>query len=377
MNERINLVKTLGITYKEDIISNMIVALLENSRSFREIFMSQFVNIKQPSDFSIQTYTRITTSVGIPDIVSVIQNDKTCYLLIIENKLKADEGYKQTLRYSSKECITELKNKLSISDRKVEEKYLFLTLVPESTPISSSFINVSYEDLIKKIPPIIEDVGLKMLYEDLSNVLFEFYRDLNIDDNDLILEKFAEKTEPERLKIRFRKLMDSISEFPNGLTRSPIGEVVGTGRVNYIVQFSKDTWRGQIAQKTAEGKYLLNEDTFDIHVECTFDAFNQSFTLPLHYETRPYLTKKKIANNAVGYEQYLHRREIVKRIIHGKIMALDDKSITCFNGSNQIANMKIILTDKTTVKEFKEQLLMNLRKISHIVDEAMTEIKGK
>ncbi|MGG3739184.1 hypothetical protein [Aeribacillus pallidus] len=376
MDKRINLVKALGITYKEDIISNMIVALIKHSRSFRESFLSKLINLQQPSDFSVRIYTRILTSVGIPDIVSVIENERECYLLIIENKLKADEGYKQTLRYASKECITELKKILGLSDRKVEEKFIFLTLVPESIPTSSLFINISYEDLINNIPSPTEDVGLKMLYEDLSDVLLEFYKDLDITDNDLILEKFTEKTEPERLKVRFRKLMNSISNLPNGLSRSPIDEVVGTGRINYIVQFSKKSWKGKIAQKTEEGKYLLNEDTFDIHVEFTFDAFNRSFTLPLHYETRPYLPKRKIANHSEGSEKYLYQREIVKRMIHEKIKSLNDQSIKCYNGSNQIANTKIVLNENTTVKEFKEQLLLNLRKISEFVDETVSELKA-
>jgi hypothetical protein len=167
-----------------------------------------------------------------------------------------------------------------------------------------------------------------------------------------------------------------ISNLPNGLSRSPIDEVVGMDRINYIVQFPKKSWKGKIAQKTEEGKYLLNEDTFDIHVEFTFDAFNRSFTLPLHYETRPYLPKRKIANHAEGSEKYLYQREIVKRMIHEKIKSLNDQSIKCYNGSNQIANTKIVLNENTTVKEFKEQLLLNLRKISEFVDETVSELNA-
>jgi hypothetical protein len=122
------------------------------------------------------------------------------------------------------------------------------------------------------------------------------------------------------------------------------------------------------------GKYILEENTFDIHVECTFDAFHQSFTLPLHYETSPYLTKKQMANESAGSKKYHTQREQVKRIVHGKIIQLNDSSIRCYNGSNQIANTRITLHEKTTVKEFKEQLIANLQKISEIVDSALVEI---
>ena len=44
------------------------------------------------------------------------------------------------------------------------------------------------------------------------------------------------------------------------------------------------------------------------------------------------------------------------------------QSESIFNGSNQIANVKINLTDETTVKEFKESLNQAITKISKLVD---------
>jgi hypothetical protein len=85
MSNRVNLVAALGITYKEDIISNLIVSLLNHSRGFQEKFLNQFMNIEKPEESTVQVYTRIKTSIGIPDIVAVINNREECYLLIIEN----------------------------------------------------------------------------------------------------------------------------------------------------------------------------------------------------------------------------------------------------------------------------------------------------
>ncbi|MEH7385161.1 PD-(D/E)XK nuclease family protein [Bacillus sp. JJ1521] len=372
--KRVNLFKELGITYKEDIISNFLVTLLNQSSYFRESFLTRFLGIEEPRCFEVTTYTRIYTSVGIPDMISVIQNEEQCYLLLVENKLKADEGYQQTMRYASETCITEIKQKLNIKHEHVQVKLLFLTLVPETIPTSPVFSNISYEQLIKEIPPSIEDSGLNMLYEDFTSVLIDFYKDLDVTDNDLLFEKFTEETEAERLKIRFRKLMDSISLDGTMLTRSPIGQVVGAGRINYLVQFSKDSWKGEKVKKDEKGTYIVSGNTFDIHIECTFDVFNQTFTLPLHYETRPYLTKKQL-KNAIGYDYYLKQRDEIKTVIHKKIKEQNDTILSPYNGSNQIAYTKMLLTEETTVKEFKEQLIRRVEKITEVVDSALEEWK--
>ncbi|MGY3716273.1 hypothetical protein ACWE42_12205 [Sutcliffiella cohnii] len=368
MKQRVNIMRTLGITYKEDVISNLLVTLLNESNFWRHSFLKEILQIENPNTYRMKSYTRVTTSVGVPDIVSVVEKEDVVYLLLIENKLKADEGYRQTIRYASDECINDLKCHFELQNRKVETKLLYLTLVPETIPTSSSFLNISYEQLIQKVPPSeIEDIGLKMLYEDFVSVLTDFYTDLDLKEDDRLLEKFKENTEAERLKIRFRKLMDSIQTVETGLTRSEVGQVVGSGRINFLVQFSKDAWKGKVAEK-GNGLYKLTSDTFDIHIECTFDVFNQIFSLPLHYETRPYLTKRNIKWGTEGYEQYDERREKVKSFIHKRIKELNDPTIRIFNGSNQIANVKINLTDETTVKEFKESLNQAITKISILVD---------
>lgn len=377
MSNRVNLIETLGITFKEDIISNLLVALIRNSAVFRMQFFTNIASIPYESNSVFRIDSRIATSVGIPDIVAVIEEEDRCTLLIIENKLKAEEGYQQTLRYASPVCIAELKDKFGIADKIVELKLLFLTLVPETMPTSDDFINVSYEELIQKVVPDVEDAGLQMLYEDLSAVLSSFYSNLEVEDDDLLFDKFTENTDPVRLKIRFCKLIDHIDNFPEGFSRSRIGEVAGAGRINYLVKFSQDGWKGADALKNDEGKFILNENTFDIHVEFTFDPFHQVFALPLHYETNPYLSKKLIQNQSVGAERYFDKRDKVKQALHQKIKDLNEPSIKCFNGSNQIANFNMDLDKNTTVKAFKMQLAETLEKISELVNGALKEVQAQ
>ena len=56
MGDKMNIVKLLGITYKEDIISNLIVGLINESKAFRNSFIRNILNIENPSDFKVRLY---------------------------------------------------------------------------------------------------------------------------------------------------------------------------------------------------------------------------------------------------------------------------------------------------------------------------------
>ena len=113
----INIMDILGVTYKEDIISNLLIHSLNNSVSFKTTSLENLVQLKNVSSYTVKAYTRIGTSMGIPDIVIALKWDEVnCdKLIIIENKLKATEGYEQTKRYTNEKCISELYEKVELN----------------------------------------------------------------------------------------------------------------------------------------------------------------------------------------------------------------------------------------------------------------------
>ncbi|WP_054636941.1 hypothetical protein [Thalassobacillus sp. C254] len=161
LSERVNVISSLGLTYKEDIVSNLLVALLNHSVS------------------------------------------------LIENKLRAEEGTEQTLRYASRQCVDEVKRdpRIGILQKEVKEHFAFLTLVPESSVSSDQFRQVTYQEILQDVD--IEDIGLRILYEDFVGNVRQFYLDAKIQDNDFLIKAFSEETEGEVLETRFRQLMDS------------------------------------------------------------------------------------------------------------------------------------------------------------------------
>ena len=213
-----NIIKLLGIEYKEDIISNLLVAFIKKSESFKKEFIENLIGIDFNEITDLDISIRTKTSVGIPDIVLYINTRNKSKLVVIENKLKAKEGVNQTLRYSDKQCIKELleKSKLILYKDNVEFIGLFLTLVPERNYTGEVFKNITYKDILNKIECKIEDRTLDKLYRDFREVLNEFYNNLDVDCNESILEIFKKETDAERAIIKFTKIIKSIN-LNNGL----------------------------------------------------------------------------------------------------------------------------------------------------------------
>ena len=57
----INIMDILGVAYKEDIISNLLVHSLNNSVSFKTTFLENLVQLKNVSSYTVKAYTRIGT----------------------------------------------------------------------------------------------------------------------------------------------------------------------------------------------------------------------------------------------------------------------------------------------------------------------------
>lgn len=123
----------------------------------------------------------------------------------------------------------------------------------------------------------------------------EFYSNLSVNDGDKILEILNEKIEPQKLYIKFRNIIEGI-KFPNDLSVY-IGKAGGKGRMSFIAQVTKSAWVGNKAKECNGILYCIDGDTFNIHLEGSFDIINKKISLPLHYETNPYVPKAKLLKN--------------------------------------------------------------------------------
>ena len=372
-----NIIELLGITYKEDIISNLIVGLINESNNFKISFLENIIGISNANLYNVEAFTRIATEQGIPDIIIKIYNEQKNVLVIIENKLKAEEGYTQTARYSTDKCIKDicLNNKINLEYNNVSKKFIYFTLIPEQIPSGERFVNKTYRDLLELVNVEIENEILNHIYQDFMKLIKDFYCDLDVNKEDKILDLLYENIDNEKIYIKFKDIMKSCN-FDNGLEVKYIGKTGGIGRISFIAQISKDSWVSKSNASLIEWLYSVNEDTYNIRLEFSFDILNKVIKLPLHYETNPYIPKSKLIKQSTeeDYNKYLNRRELVKNKLHEEILLLGDKDIKCYNGSNQIANIIINLDNNVTVKEFLEAVEQSCNKISILVDNVLLEL---
>lgn len=372
-----NIIQLLGIEYKEDIISNMLVGLINESENFRVSFLENIIGISNARLYSAKAFTRIATSKGIPDIIIKIYNNKETILTIIENKIKAEEGYEQTKRYSEQRCIEEIcsNKKINLDYNDIKMKFIYLTLIPEQITSGEKFVNKTYKDLLNSITVDIEDVLLDRVFKDFMIVIKEFYDNLDVNENDKLLDILCDDIDAEKVYIRFKNLM-RLFKAPEGLNIKNIGKAGGVGRVSFIAQIAKDAWCGSEKADFIDGFYNVNNETYDIHLEFSFDILNKVIKLPLHYETNPYIPKHTLIKCSKDdeYKKYIDRREVFKGNLHEKINSLGNRNIKTYNGSNQIANINIILDNDITVKEFLKILQEYCENISILVDEVLSEM---
>lgn len=369
-----NIIELLGITYKEDIISNLIVGLLNESNNFKISFLENIIGIPNAILYSVEAFTRIATKQGIPDIIIKLCNEQENIVVIIENKLKAEEGYAQTARYSKDECIKEicLSNKLNLDYNNVSNKFIYLTLIPEQLPSGEKFVNKTYRDLLELVNVEIENEILNHIYQDFMKLIKDFYCNLDVNKEDKILDLLYDNIDSEKIYIKFKKIM-KLCNFDNGLGVIYVGKTAGVGRISFIAQISKDSWVSNSNANLIDGLYNVNEDTYNIHLEFSFDILNKVIKLPLHYETNPYVPKTKLIKQSKeeDYNKYINRRELVKKKLHEEIILLGDKDIKPYNGSNQIANINVNVDNNVTVKEFLETVEQYCNKISVLVDKVL------
>lgn len=372
-----NIIELLGITYKEDIISNLIVGLINESNNFKISFLENIIEISNANLYNVEAFTRIVTEQGIPDIIIKVYNEQENILVIIENKLKAEEGYKQTARYSTDKCIKDicLNNKINLEYNNVSKKFIYLTLIPEQIPSGERFVNKTYRDLLELVNVEIENELLNQIYKDFIKLIKDFYCNLDVNKEDKILDLLYDNIDCEKIYIKFKAIM-KLCNFDNGLEVKYIGKTGGTGRISFIAQISKDSWVSNSNATLIDGLYTVNEDTYNINLEFSFDILNKVIKLPLHYETNPYIPKSELVKKSTeaDYNKYINRRELVKKKLHEEIILLGDTDIKSYNGSNQIAKMNINVDNNVTVKEFLEAVEQYCNKISVLVDKALLEL---
>ena len=100
MESSINVIELLGITYDENIISNLIVGLINNSMSFRKAFLQNIADINRTGQYSVKAFTRNETLEGRPNIIIIAESSKKIIVSFIKCVLKSEKDSNKWAEYS-------------------------------------------------------------------------------------------------------------------------------------------------------------------------------------------------------------------------------------------------------------------------------------
>lgn len=371
---RDNIFKVLGVQSREDCVSNALAYGFNQSVEFRNNFL-KFICDKKPEAYTQCTaYTRVSTGdSGIPDLVLVCESQDKAALIIIENKLRADEGADQTERYATEESINALRRRLcpDVERKNVTASFIFLTLFPDQTPSSSIFTTKRHSDLcsIYKNERVINNLADQLISDWLS-LINAFYSKSNIHSDDRICEKLQDNDGLDGGYLYFRMFLSELA-LANGLEIEDFFRDSRQGRRYYGAVFSKATWHPGAIVKS-DGTWTLEPDeAFNIHFEPQFNVLNGILSIFLHYEVNPYETATWVNGHIPSeqYDAYLKRRnrfteQLTKTAIKGWAFG---------GGTNQIAKVQLDFQE-SSVRNAKNMIEKIFAETSKSIDHALSQL---
>lgn len=370
-----NILSILGVSSKEDVISNLLCYCIEASPAFCSVFLRDICGIDPLGLTNTRAFTRITTgSSGVPDLIVMAESATQKHLVILENKLKADEGKDQTDRYSSPECVQDVKNYVGWPDAVVAEHFIFLTLFPDQEPEANIFQCATYSDLSQAIKGLtkLEDPVAKLLLEAWISLVSQFYLRASISPADVLLAKLQEYDPLEGSYLYFRSFVQDL-ELGYGLEVEDKFRSSARGRRYFGAVISKPSWHPAEMQEV-DGIYHLDaKQNFNIHFEPQFHYLKGTFELYVHYEVNPYRTASWVADN-ISLDQYDSYNNLRERFIETlRAKGIPDLSIG--GGSNQIAKARLTIED-STVAEARDAIAEIINRVAAHIDDICNDPKS-
>ncbi|MGL4875277.1 MAG: PD-(D/E)XK nuclease family protein [Clostridium sp.] len=373
-----DIIRGLGIGYKEDIISNLLVEAINESKIFRKSFLENLLKIENSEIYEVKAKARLRTNEGVPDIVIKLQDSEKTKVIIIENKLSASEGSRQTERYGTEGCFKKIceKNNIEIAKKdfkSISRKYIFLTLLEEMAE-DVKFENITYKELVEAVNFDVEDTVMKIILDSFKSFLGEFYINSEVNLNSKVSEVMNSNVDKVILQVRAKNIFKHINLNRNSYKINFL-KFDSKATKNVGIQIYKKHWNDK---KIKENECEISDKTFNIHFEPMFNVVNGAFGgLVLHYETNPYYTKETIEKlSESGVKKYKENREKFKKFFSENIEKVYIDNLKLGSTWLQILNVKIDIRN-LTVREFLNILEINIEKISDVVDDTLGRINNK
>lgn len=372
-----NLFVVLGIQSREDCISNALAYAFNASCEFRKHFLNTICGKSSERYESLNAYTRISAGTsGIPDMVLVLENTSCTDIVVLENKLKAEEGQDQTIRYMSKESITAISNRLLPGKKIGDSTFVFLSLFPDQEPSAGNeYIVKRHFDLTHVVADVKnwDNAMAKQLMTSWIALIDRFYSFQHVSPDDVFFEKLVDNDGLDGGYLYFRSALSKLV-FPNDLALEDFFRSSAQGRRFYGVKITKDSWHPGEMVESEDSCELDPFRHFNIHFEPQYNALSGVFSCFLHYEVNPYQTEAWVRRYVPQkqYDAYLARRSTFAA-------ALAAKGLTGWNfggGSNQLAKATFDFS-KSSYAVVKSTLEEALSKASQAIDSTLLEMPSR
>lgn len=365
-----NLFTFLGIAGREDPVTEVFAAALAQFPAFR----SGFLNALGLQDVELSTSTQRRYGSEIPDLVAWSSEGTDPLLIVLEHKLKAEEGDRQTERYSAEELVAQIVGEHSISDPGHVE-FVYLHLFPDVEPASTAFRSLTHRQVLSEIDRDAlekQAVGLKgQALLDWLALAEDFYRAETIENGDDFLKRMR-KVEPlEAGFLYFRRWLDLLREELHDFSVGSPWRYSVQGRPSWRCQIWKPEWRPQDRIETdADSVSVDPYRHVNIHLEPAFQILHERLDIPLHYELNPYRTKSwaKKRMTAADLDEFERVREDFKHHLSESL----PRGWKITNYWLQVAKLQIPLEGIRT-GQATDQVASAIRELGNAVDVAGRE----
>lgn len=341
-----NIFRILGIQSREDCVSNALAYAFNQSVDFQCNFLKAICD-REPNPFTkCRAFTRVSIGdSGVPDIVLLCESGNQAEFVIIENKIRAEEGVDQTERYAAEESVDALHRRFCPDKERenIRASFIFLTLFPDQTPRSKKFITKSHSDLagIRKDEIAITNVADK-LFSDWLTLVNSFYAKSTIQPGDKICENLQDDDGLDGGYLYFRTFLSHLF-LPEHLGLEGFFRDSRQGRRYYGAIFSKERWHpGELTR--INGTWSLDPNkVFNIHFEPQFNVLTGIFSIYLHYEINPYETASWVQTHipTEQFDDYSRRRYRFAELL----AETGIKEWIFGGGTNQIAKVQLNFQD--------------------------------
>lgn len=348
----------LAISGREDSFTNLIEYLYNESPKFKNNFnYLLFGDMLVDENLSIKTRTSYTNEHGgtnIPDIIIYSRN----YFCIIEVKVYAREGEKQTERYYN--AHTEIEEKLGLNSCCVINKFFYITLRGIKAD-DGHFCSLSWSQIGKCIDENDSDVSpmtrllMLQLKERCKSITYKPNSNLWIEATST--EKWKDETGlVDALRICFGAEYDVISSWG--------GFKQATNSYSISASFGKKSWIGSEFNENIDYKLEKNaKECYQFHIEFEWDSIKNVLTVRLDYHLNPYKTRNEInKNNASATVEKYKVCNCLRANVAKNLKNTDFAQKYHYN--NHIGENLMILSSTTikvennwTVDDVKEQIM--------------------